>query len=116
VEEGGGDRVAASLGGGALPEGEGAVDLAEPREEQLHDVGRAHRVGEPRVFGPGKGERGEPELPDAPKTLHLSRPEETRDDGRLFRFERDESVDGIPKNHEEVPKGSPWYMLERSTA
>jgi hypothetical protein len=99
MEERGGQRVPRSLARDPLPKWEIAVDLAEAREEELHHVGGADRVGEARVLGARKGERREAELPDPAEALDLRGGEEAREDLLLIALERDESVDRVSENH-----------------
>src|SRR5207249_1438967 len=54
VEERGGQRVLRAIGRDLLPERELAVDAAETREQELHDVRGADRVSEPRVLRAGE--------------------------------------------------------------
>src|SRR5580658_9408628 len=99
MKERGGERVARGPRRDPLPEGELSVDRAQPLEEKLHHERRSDRVREPSVLGAGKGHRGDPELADAPEALDLPRVEEQIDDALLFRFERDETVHRIAKDH-----------------
>ena len=66
---------------------------AQPREKQLHDEGRAERVCEARVFGPGKSERRDAELAHPPEPLHLGGVEQPLDDTLFVPLERDQTVE-----------------------
>jgi len=98
VQEGGRDRVACTLAGHALPEGQIAIDLSEPREEELHHVRGPDRMREPGVLRAWIGERGQPELADPAQPLHLSRAEEARYDRVFFAFERDEPMNRVTQD------------------
>src|SRR6202035_5912943 len=56
VEEGCGERVLRTLARDLLPERELAVDLAETREQELHDMRGADRVRESRVLRAREGD------------------------------------------------------------
>ena len=75
------------------------LDLPHATDETRHHMGSADRVREPRVIGAGVGERRQPELPDASESLHLVRLHQAGDDGKFGRFERDQAVDGVAKDH-----------------
>src|SRR5206468_2015516 len=99
VQEGGGQRLLGDLVADAVLREQVSVDVAQARDEALHHVGAADGVRETGVLGAGEGERGDAELPDAAKTLHL-RGSEQADDDRVFRrIERDEPVDRVAKDH-----------------
>lgn len=72
VEERGGERVRGPAGRNALPERKIAVDLPQPPEQTLHDMGCPERMCESSVLGPGIREVGHAELPNTAQTLHLA--------------------------------------------
>jgi hypothetical protein len=99
VQERGGERLLGGLFVEPMARGEVALDVAKASDEALHHVRAADGVREPRMFRAWKCERGDAELPDAPQTLHLRRAEQPNDDRVVGRIERDETVNGVAKNH-----------------
>ncbi len=95
VEQGRGERVLGAVAGHPLPEGELVLDGPQAREEQLHHVRRAERVGEASVLRAGEGHVGDAELTHAAQALHLGRVEQLLDDALLLRLEGDEAVDRV---------------------
>ena len=99
VEESSGEGVLCELRGDSVFWGEGVLEVAEPKEESLHDVGCADGVCEASVFGTWVGKGGVPELTNASEALNLFGFEKSFDHEFVAGFESDESVDGVTKNH-----------------
>jgi hypothetical protein len=95
VEQGGGQRVAGSLGGHPLPIRQIVVNGAETGEQPSHHVCRPERMGKSGVVRPGVGEAGEAKLPHATKSLQFAGFQQFLDDHLLGGLEADQTEDRI---------------------
>ena len=79
--------------------GELVTACVDSVEKRLHDVGCADGVGEARVLGARKHERGEAELPHTTESLHFSGVEQRSNDPLRHAFKGDQTVDRVPEDH-----------------